>query len=294
MGLREELLAVIDAVEGDLFAPWLLADLSRQAHLSKYHLHRLFKALCGMTPADYIWARRLSISLGALQDPTLKVTDIAVAHGFADGASYTHAFCRRFGLAPTAYRKQPVVLPVCDRLHPYDLVGDDYGVLFRPQPVWHPGFFVVGERYAIRYGENAATNKAYNLGADFFFQRRHQIAGALDASLYTGLTIFPEDDDSFTWYLPSLEVAAGEDPPLGMERFQVPSGTYAVFRYVGLHHVSQISRRMRPLFEHIYLTWMPQLSKVRIPLNYERIPLAACSTADYCEIALYYLLESRG
>jgi AraC-like DNA-binding protein len=39
-----------------------------------------------------------------LADPRLSLTDIALDIGFGDQSAYTHAFTRRFGLAPGQWR----------------------------------------------------------------------------------------------------------------------------------------------------------------------------------------------
>ncbi|ROO29366.1 helix-turn-helix domain-containing protein [Salinisphaera orenii] len=61
----------------------------------------------GTTPARLIAETRLTHARDALaRDPagTQTITDIALAHGFADSARFSHAFKARFGQAPSVWR----------------------------------------------------------------------------------------------------------------------------------------------------------------------------------------------
>lgn len=87
-------------LDGDLS----LAALGRKAGLSPFHLQRLFKAAIGETPKVY--TERLRIERAAFRllvyDSTL--LDLAIDCGFHNHETFTRAFRRRFGAAPSEYR----------------------------------------------------------------------------------------------------------------------------------------------------------------------------------------------
>ena len=92
---------------------WLRAHLSeplRIADLAAHHgfglrrFHQLFIEAFGETPHRYLQRLRLDTSITLLADPRRSLTDVALDVGFGDQSAYTHAFTRRFGLAPGQWR----------------------------------------------------------------------------------------------------------------------------------------------------------------------------------------------
>jgi AraC-like DNA-binding protein len=82
------------------------AAIAASAGISVRHLHRLF-AEKGCTVAEWIRERRLERCRAELCDPRLsdsKMTDIALAWGFADSAHFSHCFRKEFGVSPRAFR----------------------------------------------------------------------------------------------------------------------------------------------------------------------------------------------
>lgn len=84
------------------------ARLAEALSMSRRSLY----ALCarhGTTPARLIADIRLWRAREALaraQHNEQSITDIALAHGFSDGARFSHVFKERFGQAPSHWRKQ--------------------------------------------------------------------------------------------------------------------------------------------------------------------------------------------
>src|SRR5262245_26511342 len=59
----------IDHVVRHLDEPIRLDDLSRVARLSPFHFHRVFQALVGATPAEFVKRLRLELALGLMARP---------------------------------------------------------------------------------------------------------------------------------------------------------------------------------------------------------------------------------
>jgi AraC-like DNA-binding protein len=76
--------------------------------LSRSYLHKLFRVE-GHTLERWIWAERLAACERALRDPRQArrtLTEIAYAHAFSDAAHFSRSFQRRYGVAPSVYRRQ--------------------------------------------------------------------------------------------------------------------------------------------------------------------------------------------
>jgi AraC family transcriptional regulator len=94
----------IDHVVGHLGEPLRLRDLARVALLSPFHFHRVFQALIGSTPAEFVQRLRLEKALGMLSHPRPpSLTAIALACGFSSSSDFSRCFKRRFGVPPSLF-----------------------------------------------------------------------------------------------------------------------------------------------------------------------------------------------
>jgi AraC-like DNA-binding protein len=87
-----------------LSEPLRIADLAAHCGFGIRRFHQLFIEAFGETPHRYLQRLRLDTSLGLLSDPRFSLSAIALEIGFGDQSAYTHAFTRRFGLAPGQWR----------------------------------------------------------------------------------------------------------------------------------------------------------------------------------------------
>ncbi|CAB3719454.1 HTH-type transcriptional activator RhaS [Paraburkholderia phenoliruptrix] len=87
-----------------LSEPLRIADLAAHCGFGVRRFHQLFIEAFGETPHRYLQRLRLDTSLALLADPRHSLADIALDIGFGDQSAYTHAFTRRFGLAPGQWR----------------------------------------------------------------------------------------------------------------------------------------------------------------------------------------------
>ena len=97
-----------DYIQGHPDEAITLSDLARVSCFSPWHAHRLFTALTGRTPADYIRRLRLSRSALRLRDEAIRITDAALDAGFDSVEGYQRAFLRTFGCNPGDYARHPV------------------------------------------------------------------------------------------------------------------------------------------------------------------------------------------
>ena len=85
-------------------------DVAEHVHISSYEFHRAFSFLTGMTANAYIKSRRLSLAGKAIVETDAKITDIALEYGYETPESFTKAFTRFHGIAPTAARNESAKL----------------------------------------------------------------------------------------------------------------------------------------------------------------------------------------
>ena len=85
-----------------------VSSLAAQLGLSVSQIHRVFGSE-PLTPAQYIWERRLEACSRDLREPRLAgrtVSEIAFGRGFNDAAHFSRVFRERFGSTPREWRLQ--------------------------------------------------------------------------------------------------------------------------------------------------------------------------------------------
>jgi transcriptional regulator GlxA family with amidase domain len=87
-----------------LSEPLRIADLAAHCGFGMRRFHQVFCEAFGETPHRYLQRLRLDTALTLLADPRETLTDVALQTGFADQSAFTHAFTRRFGMAPGQWR----------------------------------------------------------------------------------------------------------------------------------------------------------------------------------------------
>lgn len=81
-----------------------LDSIARACGLNRAKLTRGFRSMFDMTVADAIADMRLGGASEMLRSTDLPVSSIGYRCGYLNNASFTRAFSRRYGVAPTRYR----------------------------------------------------------------------------------------------------------------------------------------------------------------------------------------------
>ena len=95
---------LIDFIEASLDRNITLADLARLADLSEFHLQRMFRASCGVSPHDFIMSRRIDRARHLLGG-TEPIAQIASACGFSSQSHLTRIFKSLTGTTHAVYRR---------------------------------------------------------------------------------------------------------------------------------------------------------------------------------------------
>ena len=82
-----------------------LEDAARQAAVSPYHFLRLFAAVLGVTPHQYLLRTRLRRAARHLAGDDKPVTEIAYDVGFNDLSNFVRSFHRAAGVSPLKFRQ---------------------------------------------------------------------------------------------------------------------------------------------------------------------------------------------
>jgi AraC family transcriptional regulator len=98
---------VLEHIDRHLDEPLELDTLAAVANFSSFHFHRLFSALMGEAPGEYLRRRRLETAATRLvSQPELPILHVALAVGFGSTEAFGRAFKARFGFTPSAWRSK--------------------------------------------------------------------------------------------------------------------------------------------------------------------------------------------
>jgi AraC family transcriptional regulator of arabinose operon len=96
--------AALTFVEEHLPDPLSVERLAGAANVSRPHLFRLFREHLGMTPADYVWQRRVEYALELLRETGLPIAAVAQRAGFRTPKHLSRRVRAATGETPTAVR----------------------------------------------------------------------------------------------------------------------------------------------------------------------------------------------
>ena len=95
----------IDYVEAHITEDIDFDDVAGQAYSSSFHFQRVFGILCGLSLGDYIRLRRLSLAGEELSRGNARVIDVALKYGYDTPESFSRAFTRFHGIAPSEAKR---------------------------------------------------------------------------------------------------------------------------------------------------------------------------------------------
>jgi AraC family transcriptional regulator len=88
-----------------------LNDLASSAAMSPYHFLRIFRAVVGMTPHQYILHRRMCRAAVRLRRSKDNISAIAFDCGFSDLSTFNRRYRRIMGVSPSACRSARSMIP---------------------------------------------------------------------------------------------------------------------------------------------------------------------------------------
>ena len=100
--------SVVDEIEQHILRHYADCDFKLEEYmaslpLSDNTLRKRFRETYGVTPHQYLTARRLQAAAGLLRSCTDTVSDIAAMCGFRDPLYFSHMFKKKYGMSPSLY-----------------------------------------------------------------------------------------------------------------------------------------------------------------------------------------------
>jgi AraC family transcriptional regulator len=99
-------LRAVERVARNLDEALDLDALAREAALSPFHFHRVFRGLVGETPLELHRRLRMERAAERLWTTSIGVTEIAFGAGYQTHEAFTRAFRHCYGASPSAFRRR--------------------------------------------------------------------------------------------------------------------------------------------------------------------------------------------
>ena len=87
--------------------PWTVAQLAKTAALSRSAFFERFTGAVGLPPMEYLLAWRMAVAKDLLRREDLGLSEVAERVGYASASTFSTAFSRHVGQAPSRYARAP-------------------------------------------------------------------------------------------------------------------------------------------------------------------------------------------
>ncbi|WP_294467300.1 helix-turn-helix domain-containing protein [uncultured Anaerofustis sp.] len=229
-----------------------LDSISKAVNYSKYHLHRIFSFLSGLTVHEYIIRRRLTKAAALLVNTDRPIIEIALNAGYETQRSFSKAFKNLYGQTPKVYRNNKEHFPIQLK---YDIDNDDkipVDIILKIERKYIDNVNLIG------YEEN--TKKGFKIIGKCWrrlHQNKGQIENRIDFDYLIGIndyTNFEKTENMTDFkYFAGAEVKDINKIPKGMTVKNIKKSKYIEFTLRGKNEDS-----MEPVFDYIYKKWLPK------------------------------------
>jgi AraC family transcriptional regulator len=232
---------IIEMIAGRLDEALDLETLAREASLSPFHFHRVFRGMVGETPTELARRLRLERAAWRLARTDRAVTEIALEAGYETHEAFTRAFRSHYDASPSTFRF---------RKHPRIELAAPCGVHYDHEGTIRP--FVPRDsggqhmQVEIKQVPDLRLGTVRHIGPynqiPVAFERLGQILGQAAADLFRQrgsemIAIYHDDPESVPVDLLRSDAAIVVPPdvalPAGLVEQRIPGGRYACAIHVG-------------------------------------------------------------
>lgn len=236
--------AALDLLEKKLEEPLDLVEIANAANSSPFHFQRMFHMLTGMTVAEYVRKRRLTLAAHELASSGAKVIDVALKYGYDSPESFSKAYQKIHGITPSQTRRSGAQLKAFPRISIEITRKGEQEVAYRIEE--KESFEVIGKKASLvcekdsrlpfwrKCGQDGTIGKLAEIGAD---GRILGITMDLRGDRFTYMIAARADRDVHAAHL---------------ARVTIPAATWAIFTSVG-----PLPGAIQDVFNQIYQEWFP-------------------------------------
>ena len=243
---------VLEYIDAHLDEDLTVERLSAVAAFSKFHFHRQFGELFGLSVHAYVQLVRLKRAVYQLAfRPGSRVIDIALESGYESHEAFSRAFKKSVGQTPSQFRAAPDWEPWHARYRAGHTVRSRYmSASYRPEDVKIVDFPRTRVAALTHHGDPRRLGDTIR---DFIAWRKQN---HLHPSVSATFNIWHEPPRGTSPEQVRMDVCAATDKPIsdnpyGVVEQVIPAGRCAVLRHVGSDDTLEAAIRF------LYAEWLP-------------------------------------
>jgi len=249
----QKLSAAVDYIESNLDSEISIVRAAEIACCSTFYFQRLFLVISGITLAEYIRRRRLTLAATDLASGDNKVIDIAMKYGYDSPDAFTRAFRNMHGITPQTARKPGKRLEVFPRISFQVIMNGGTDMDYRIEK--KQGFSFAGRtrQFTTVNGENFQKIPVWwqEFTASPECNQVRELCGNKPGKVTGGAMLgicFGDADAVEFSYGIGVEILEGKASG-NFEKINIPQATWAVFDCT-LDNLQEITKR-------IFSDWFP-------------------------------------
>lgn len=240
----------IDFMEQHLYNKIMVDEIAAASHYSTYHFCRIFKALVGDSPKEYLRKRRLTVAADRLLKEDIGILPLALDCQFESQEAFTRAFKGLFQVTPAQFRKtdNPFRLLYRDQFSPHMLHYLQNRLSMEPKIITRPEMKIVG--IASQYdNDDLDLHRLWSA----FKPYRENIPNRAEMDAFGIYESYEENDGEVCFvYICAVAVSNFDAIPKGLTSRVIPEQTYAKFMHKG--PVANLNETLK----YIWGSWLPK------------------------------------
>ncbi len=250
----------IDYMESNLLNIKSPEDVAKHLNISTLYLQKGFQIITGYNIGEYIRNRRLYLAALRLADSGDKIIDVALEYGYETPESFTKAFARFHGAAPSEIRKDRTRIKTFLPLRVHIIIQGGYGMDFVVEKM--AAFQVIG--FSREFLFDTSQNEIPKFWDEICkkFCEKNLLKGnapenEVEQAIYEnhigdfGICIDDIGKDGKFRYMIAGRYAGG-NVPKGMELHEIPAAQWAKFKCVGA-----MPTALQTVNDQIWKEWLP-------------------------------------
>ncbi|MEZ3464277.1 MAG: AraC family transcriptional regulator [Lachnospiraceae bacterium] len=244
----------VDFMEQHMTEEITMADVAAHVNVSPFYFQKGFTILCGYSMTEYMRNRRLALAGEELLTSDVTVMELAMRYGYDSPDSFTKAFTRFHGHAPSTVRRDRTMLKAFAPLRVSISLKGGYAMDYRITK--KEAFTVLAASKEFGY-ENAKRDIPAYWQEHYASGKGKYVCGMF------GINIDPEMGNERFEYLIADVYNPSVDVPEGLVVRTIPAFTWAVFPCKGV-----LSQTMQDVNTKVFSEWLPALQEYEFAAGY--------------------------
>ena len=224
------------------------AETVKNTGYSYSYFQRVFSCICGMTVAEYVRKRRMTLAAMDLKERKERVIDVAVKYGYDSADAFSRAFTAFHGITPTMARESDARIKSFSPMRFRLSVDGTKETKYRLEK--REAMRVVGVMRHFKAPENGPQDVGSfwnELFGNRVYERIAELAEGQPVGVHGFLHVL---DDTHVDYMIGTVTERG--CPEDMEEQEIPASTWAIFEQTG-----SVQSSMADMWKQIFEEWLP-------------------------------------